>query len=216
MAITWCELDEGFRNASCHGGAYTIPPCWPKRRRGGAPWRRYCALALAYEVTTRFALAFPFPVFNVHPHAAFATIGAAATSSCAATMRRRCWTSPGGKRVSLGPFDTAVEIPGAQWLDSAGAWIAACRTGRSRYRRAASTPMACSSDVTRREPFRMRWSRTGHLWSVANGYLNIRVLRLRAFRREATLELLGAWSSARWTKSPRSWLRPARWPGAGR
>ena len=25
MAITWCELDEGFRNASCHGGAYTIP-----------------------------------------------------------------------------------------------------------------------------------------------------------------------------------------------
>ena len=25
MAITWCELDEGFRNASCHAGAYTIP-----------------------------------------------------------------------------------------------------------------------------------------------------------------------------------------------
>ena len=25
MAITWCELDEGFRNASCHAGAYTLP-----------------------------------------------------------------------------------------------------------------------------------------------------------------------------------------------
>src|SRR4051812_13757516 len=25
IAIPWCELDEGFRNASCHAGAYTLP-----------------------------------------------------------------------------------------------------------------------------------------------------------------------------------------------
>ena len=25
MAATWCELDEGFRGAPCHAGAYTLP-----------------------------------------------------------------------------------------------------------------------------------------------------------------------------------------------
>src|SRR3990170_1627423 len=76
MAITWCELDEGFRNASCHGGAYTIPALLAEAEAQGRTVEEVLrALAVAYEVTTRFALAFPFPVFNVHPHAAFAAIG---------------------------------------------------------------------------------------------------------------------------------------------
>src|ERR1700741_3736419 len=79
MAITWCELDEGFRNASCHGGAYTIPALLAEAEAQGRTIEEGLrALAIAYEVTTRFALAFPFPVFNVHPHAAFAAIGGAA------------------------------------------------------------------------------------------------------------------------------------------
>src|SRR5947209_10077538 len=82
MAITWCELDEGFRNASCHGGAYTIPALLAEAEAQGRSVEEVLrALAVAYEVTTRFALAFPFPVFNVHPHAAFATIGGAAAAS---------------------------------------------------------------------------------------------------------------------------------------
>ena len=82
MAITWCELDEGFRNASCHGGAYTIPALLAEAEAQGRTVEEVLrALAVAYEVTTRFALAFPFPVFNVHPHAAFATIGGAAAAS---------------------------------------------------------------------------------------------------------------------------------------
>ena len=82
MSITWCELDEGFRNASCHGGAYTIPALLAEAEAQGRSVEEVLrALAIAYEVTTRFALAFPFPVFNVHPHAAFATIGGAAAAS---------------------------------------------------------------------------------------------------------------------------------------
>ncbi|MGH8697012.1 MAG: MmgE/PrpD family protein, partial [Burkholderiales bacterium] len=77
MAITWCELDEGFRNASCHAGAYTIPALLAEAEAQGRTVEEVLrALAVAYEVTTRFALAFPFPVFTVHPHAAFAPIGA--------------------------------------------------------------------------------------------------------------------------------------------
>src|SRR6478672_2206040 len=81
MAITWCELDEGFRNASCHGGAYTIPALLAEAEAQGSTVEEVLrALAVAYEVTTRFALAFPFPVFNVHPHAAFAAIGGSAVT----------------------------------------------------------------------------------------------------------------------------------------
>jgi len=56
MAITWCELDEGFRNASCHGGAYTIPALLAEAEAQGRSVEELLrALAVAYEVTTRFA-----------------------------------------------------------------------------------------------------------------------------------------------------------------
>lgn len=61
MAIAWCELDEGFRNASCHGGAYTIPALLAEAEaRGLSVEQLVRAVAVAYEVTTRFALAYPF------------------------------------------------------------------------------------------------------------------------------------------------------------
>src|SRR5438874_10037162 len=67
MAITWCELDEGFRNASCHGGAYTIPALLAEAEaRGCSVEEVLLGLSVAYEVRTRFALAFPFTVFYAH------------------------------------------------------------------------------------------------------------------------------------------------------
>src|SRR5919106_70383 len=98
MAITWCELDEGFRNASCHGGAYTIPALLAEAEAQGRSVEEVLrALAVAYEVTTRFALAFPFPVFNVHPHAAFAAIGGAAD-----------WAEAGIGGNDVTPYDVFV------------------------------------------------------------------------------------------------------------
>ncbi len=128
MSITWCELDEGFRNASCHAGAYTIPALLAEAEARGLTVDEVLrALALAYEVTTRFALAYPFPSFYVHPHAAFATIGAAAAVSLvrghdAKTMQD---TVTGAASMSFaGPFDTAVEgsLVRNGW-QAAGAWI---------------------------------------------------------------------------------------------
>src|SRR6185369_4555425 len=82
MGITWCELDEGFRNASCHAGAYTIPALLAEAEARALSVEDVLrSIAIAYELTTRFALAYPFPGFYVHPHAAFATIGAAAAVS---------------------------------------------------------------------------------------------------------------------------------------
>lgn len=128
MAITWCELDEGFRNASCHAGAYTLPALLAECERLGKTTDEVLrTLAVAYEVTTRFALAFPFPTFTVHPHAAWATIGAAAGVSLARGHDAKTMAAAvtgAGTMTFAGPFDTAVEgsLVRNGWT-SAGAWI---------------------------------------------------------------------------------------------
>jgi 2-methylcitrate dehydratase PrpD len=109
MAITWCELDEGFRNASCHGGAYTIPALLAESEAQGRTTEEVLrALAVAYEVTTRFALAFPFPVFNVHPHAAFAAIGGAAAASLARKQDAETMLAAGIGGNDVTPYDVFV------------------------------------------------------------------------------------------------------------
>lgn len=128
MGITWCELDEGFRNASCHAGAYTLPALIAEAEAHGLTVDALLrCLAIAYEVTTRFALAYPFPVFNVHPHAAFATIGAAAASTLVRGYGAKdiAGALTGAASMTFaGPFDTAVEgsLVRNGWT-AAGAWI---------------------------------------------------------------------------------------------
>ena len=200
MAITWCELDEGFRNASCHGGAYTIPALLAEAEaRGRTVEEVLRALALAYEVTTRFALAFPFPVFNVHPHAAFAPIGAAAAVSLvrrhdASTMLDAV---TGGASMSFaGPFDTAVEGPLVRnaWT-SAGAWLGlrAADWAEAGIGGGAVTPydVFVGSFNTRAVPEALV-DGLGTAWSVANGYHKIFACCGYAHSAvEATLDLLG-------------------------
>ena len=128
MAIAWCELDEGFRNASCHGGAYTIPALLAEAEaRGLSVEQLVRAVAVAYEVTTRFALAYPFPGFYVHPHAAFATIGGATAVSLVRGHDARLMQDTVTAAASMtfaGPFDTAVEgsLVRNGWT-AAGAWV---------------------------------------------------------------------------------------------
>jgi len=128
MAIAWCELDEGFRNASCHAGAYTLPTLLAEAEARGLTVEQVVrAVAIAYEVTTRFALAYPFPGFYVHPHAAFATIGAAVAASLVRghDAQRMQDTVTGAASMSFaGPFDTAVEgsLVRNGWT-AAGAWV---------------------------------------------------------------------------------------------
>jgi 2-methylcitrate dehydratase PrpD len=79
MAICWAELDEGYRLVACHAGAYIIPALLAEAEASGALTRDLLAsLAVAYEVTARIAHAFPSQPLRVHPHGAFAPLGAAA------------------------------------------------------------------------------------------------------------------------------------------
>ena len=79
FAGTWCELDEGFRLAICHAGIYVLPALLAEASAEGlrvADVRR--ALALAYEVVTRLAMATRHPTPVIHGHALWAAVGAAA------------------------------------------------------------------------------------------------------------------------------------------
>jgi len=200
MAITWCELDEGFRNASCHGGAYTIPALLAESEAQGRTVEEVLrALAVAYEVTTRFALAFPFPAFNVHPHAAFAPIGAAAATSLVRRHDAKTMLDAvtGAASMSFaGPFDTAVEGPLVRnaWT-SAGAWLGlrAADWAEAGIGGGAVTPydVFVGSFGTKAVPGALV-DGLGATWSVANGYHKIFACCGYAHSAvEATLELRG-------------------------
>lgn len=200
MAITWCELDEGFRNASCHAGAYTIPALLAEAEvRGLTVDEVLRALAVAYEVTTRFALAFPFPVFNVHPHAAFAPIGAAVATSLARRHDARTMldTVTGAASMAFaGPFDTAVEgsLVRNAWT-SAGAWLGlrAADWAEAGIGGGAVTPydVFVGSFGTKAVPAALV-DGLGTAWSVANGYHKVFACCAYAHSAvEATLDLLG-------------------------
>ena len=156
------------------------------------------ALAVAYEVTTRFALAFPFPAFNVHPHAAFATIGAAAA---AALVRRHDAKTlldavTGAASMSFaGPFDTAVEgsLVRNGWT-AAGAWIGlrSADWAEAGIGGAAHTPydVFVGAYKTGVLPEALVEG-LGTTWSVSNGYHKIFACCGYAHSAvEATLELL--------------------------
>jgi 2-methylcitrate dehydratase PrpD len=128
MAATWAELDEGYRLAPCHAGAYVWPALVAEAEaRGARVDETLRALAIAYEITARFARAFPFPQMTVHPHAAFATIGAAAG---VALMRRLdgaqllAAVSGAASMAFAGPYGHAIDGALARnaWT-AAGAWI---------------------------------------------------------------------------------------------
>lgn len=84
LALTWCELDEGFRSATCHAGAYAIPALLAEAEVGQLSVADVLTcLALSYECVTRFAMCFRSQTPKVHTHALWSPVGAAAAVSLA-------------------------------------------------------------------------------------------------------------------------------------
>jgi 2-methylcitrate dehydratase PrpD len=112
-AATWCELDEGYRLAPAHAGAYILPALLAEAEATGADTLQVLrALTLGYEIVGRCAQAFPFTAMTVHPHAAFGTLGAAAgiallrdydADTLLATV------SAGASMVFAGPYNHALD-----------------------------------------------------------------------------------------------------------
>ena len=84
IAGSWCELDEGYRGASCHAGLYTLPALLAEAEARDVAVRDVLrAAVLSYEITARFARAWPFPQLTLHPHPQTGAIGGAAATGLA-------------------------------------------------------------------------------------------------------------------------------------
>lgn len=128
IAVTWCELDEGFRPAPCHAGAYALPAILAEAEARDASVQDVLqSLAIAYEITTRMALAFPFTDMATHPHAAFAAVGAATGAAMIRKSGERLLLGAISGAASMGfpgPYNHAVEgaLVRNVWT-AAGSWI---------------------------------------------------------------------------------------------
>src|SRR5262245_42577318 len=128
MAVTWCELDEGFRKAPSHSGAYALPAILAEAEYRDATLADVVnALAIAYEITGRLALAFKYDVMNVHPHAGLATVGAAAGAALIRKVDAAALQAAVTNACAMtfaGPFNHAVDgaLVRNAWT-AAGAWI---------------------------------------------------------------------------------------------
>ena len=113
IAGTWCELDEGFATASCHGGLYTVPAVVAEAEAEGIEARHVLrAVVLGYEIAARFARVWRFPRFTVHPHAAYAAIGAAAAAAALKQLDSSCFfaaLTAASTLISAGSYDHAIK-----------------------------------------------------------------------------------------------------------
>ncbi|MEW6266998.1 MAG: MmgE/PrpD family protein [Thermodesulfobacteriota bacterium] len=126
-ACDWTELDEGYRKATCHAGLYSLPALLAEAEAEGAGAREVLrAAVVAYEVTTRFSRVWKFPVLDLHPHAIFAAVGAAAAVSALRNLPGEVFLdalASASTLVAVGPFDHAVQGALIRNLwPAAGAW----------------------------------------------------------------------------------------------
>lgn len=113
IAGSWCELDEGYRLASCHAGLYTLPALFADAEILGLSVDRLLrAAVLSYEIAARFARCWAFPQLTLHPHAQTAAIGGAAASGIARGLSAKQLLdalNAAATLITVGDFRHAVE-----------------------------------------------------------------------------------------------------------
>lgn len=200
LAADWCELDEGYRRATCHAGLYTIPALIADAEASGASVAEVTrALVIGYEVAGRFARAFPFKKLVLHPHASLAAVGAA--GGVAALRQHDAATfvaavSAASTMVAPGPYTHAVEgaLVRNVW-PAAGAWcgLQAVEWAECGIGGLASSPYHVFAAAFGSEPrLDQLTAGLGEEWAVADGYHKIHACCQYSHSAvEAALEALG-------------------------
>ena len=199
-ACDWCELDEGYRKATCHAGLYTVPALIAEAEAQGASVDEMLrALTIGYEIVARFARGFHFKTPVLHPHASLAAIGAAAAIAALRRVKEAeflAGVTAAATMVAPGPFNHAINgaLVRNVW-PAAGAWCgmravdwAACGIGGL-----AQSPHHVFVDALGAEPRPSEFtSGLGTQWAVGDGYHKLHACCQYAHSAvEATLDLLG-------------------------
>jgi 2-methylcitrate dehydratase PrpD len=112
-AANWCELDEGYRKTACHGGLYALPALLAEAESENASFGEVLrALVVSYEIVTRVARAWKFPSISLHPHALFASLGAAAAVASIRQLDSHYFINAlmsAATLINVGPYNHAVK-----------------------------------------------------------------------------------------------------------
>ena len=82
IAQSWCELDEGHGQVSCHAGLYTLPALLAEAEaRELTVAQLLRAAVIGYEIVSRVARCWTPKPLTIHLHSAYAAIGSAAACS---------------------------------------------------------------------------------------------------------------------------------------
>lgn len=125
-AANWCELDEGYRKASCHAGLYTLPALLAESEAVQVPVREVLRCeVLSYEMISRFARSWKFPS-TLHPHALFSSLGAAAAMALVRHLGTKEFMdalTSSATLTAVGPYTHAIKgaLIENMWAAS-GAW----------------------------------------------------------------------------------------------
>lgn len=174
----WCELDEGFRGAPCHGGLYVLPALLAEAEARALTLDQVLtALAISYEVCARIAETWTFPGISVHPHAAFANFGAAAGAALATGASASELASAlriVGGMVPAGAYQAAVEgaLVRNLWTGQAastGMWsVSWARAGLDGYPDGPNPAFTGLFGASVRPE--MLTAGLGQRWAIAGGY----------------------------------------------
>jgi 2-methylcitrate dehydratase PrpD len=181
IAGSWCELDEGYRLAPCHGGLYTLPAVLAEAETfDSSVAQTLRSVVLSYEVIARIARCWIFPQLTLHPHPQNAAIGGAAASAIARGFDVDTLTEAVTSAASLttvGHFRHAVEgafvrnvwaAVGCTNGMRAADW-AQCGIGGT-----LNTPYSVFSELLGQEPQpQFLASDLGNTWAITQGYHKI-------------------------------------------
>jgi len=112
-AANWCELDGGYRKTACHAGLYALPALLAEAESEGIIFGEVLkSLIVSYEVVTRLARGWQAPSMTLHPHAIFASVGAATAVAAARRLDRKCFSNAvtaAATLITVGPYGHAVK-----------------------------------------------------------------------------------------------------------
>jgi len=177
-AANWCELDEGYSKTACHAGLYALPALLAEAESEGILFGEVLkSLIASYEVVTRMARGWQAPSMTFHPHAIFASVGAAIAVAAVRHLDLKHFSNAvtaAATLITVGPYDHAVKgaLIENMWAASA-AWNgmrsvdwAQCEIGGSE-----STLYDVYSGVLGFEISPERFtSGLGEKWAICDGY----------------------------------------------
>lgn len=110
-ACCWCQLDEGYRKASCHAGLYVLPALLAEAEaRDLSVDEVLRALVLAYEIVTRVASTWTLSASPHHVHAQFSGVGAASAVALVRRLPAQAFQDAITSAATISPIGPLVQM----------------------------------------------------------------------------------------------------------